>query len=306
MLVKKYKILLISFIFISFCQIAFGVDLFKVYYKQINDKEYAFFADNNNYCPYQLLVTPELADGMYTDTFFPYYNVIKPQEKEIYLFSVYTKVKTVDLKIKFKKETSFGDPRNYYYDNDYSYILPFEEGIEFRVTQGYSGRFSHRGWTKYSVDLGMEIGTPICSARDGVVVAVKDDSSIGGRYYRYRYYANYVIVYHDDGTFAEYMHIKKNGSAVKVGDRIKTGETIAFSGNTGWTLGPHLHFMVFRPEYLSYSTIPTKFIGENGKVVEVETKKTYFSYHTKNENSVNNDANVLKNGAETDTNLGGF
>lgn len=58
-------------------------------------------------------------------------------------------------------------------------------------------------------------------------------------------YNNYIVIFHSDGTFAEYRHIKMNGSMVKVGDRVEIGQLIAESGNVGYSKRPHLHFAVY-------------------------------------------------------------
>ncbi|MFH1211650.1 MAG: M23 family metallopeptidase, partial [Candidatus Woesearchaeota archaeon] len=48
------------------------------------------------------------------------------------------------------------------------------------------------------------------------------------------------------GEFSQYLHLKFKGSLVKTGVRVKKGQPIALSGNTGFTTAPHLHFIVFR------------------------------------------------------------
>ena len=56
--------------------------------------------------------------------------------------------------------------------------------------------------------------------------------------------ANYVKIRHDDGTIGNYVHLQHDGVLVEVGDKVRTGDVIGMSGNTGFTTGPHLHFEV--------------------------------------------------------------
>lgn len=84
---------------------------------------------------------------------------------------------------------------------------------------------NHRG-----IDIGVPTGTPIGVACDGVVKYVGYDSI----------YGNMVIVKHSNDIETAYAHVSK--IIVKVGQNVKKGETIAQSGNTGRSTGPHLHF----------------------------------------------------------------
>lgn len=120
------------------------------------------------------------------------------------------------------------------------YVLPFSEG-SFRVAQAYGGTFSHTGTFFFSYDFVMPIGTPIVAARAGVVHAVEEsfvdyDNMIG--------HENYIVIAHADGTFARYLHLTQDGAIPEVGDTVEAGETIALSGNTGFSTLPHLHFDV--------------------------------------------------------------
>ncbi len=71
---------------------------------------------------------------------------------------------------------------------------------------------------------------------------IKDDSSIGGYDKKFLNHANYVCIYHADGTVANYAHLNTKGVVVKEGDFVNQGQLIAYSGNTGYADGPHLHF----------------------------------------------------------------
>jgi murein DD-endopeptidase MepM/ murein hydrolase activator NlpD len=141
--------------------------------------------------------------------------------------------------------------------DNYEYQLPFAKGDKHRVVQGYGGLFSHSHIA--ALDFEMPIGTPIYTAREGVIFSYKDDSDEGGPFSKYKKKANYIIIKHDDGSFGCYWHLKKNGVLVKSG-RVAVGQQIAFSGATGLVLRAHLHFSVKRKlNYQMNSFIKTKF-----------------------------------------------
>ena len=55
---------------------------------------------------------------------------------------------------------------------------------------------------------------------------------------------NYVVLKHDKEEFSIYSHLQKDSIYVKEGDYLKEGQKIGLSGNTGWSMEPHVHFMV--------------------------------------------------------------
>ena len=128
------------------------------------------------------------------------------------------------------------------------YQYPYAKGDYFRIVQGFGGGYSHRGSSKYAVDFAMPIGTPIHAARAGVVIDLVKKNSRGGANRKYAKYANYVVILHDDATTGEYYHLKKNGVAVELGERVKAGQKIGYSGNTGFSSLPHLHFAVYQAQ----------------------------------------------------------
>lgn len=130
-------------------------------------------------------------------------------------------------------------------DPAFAYNFPFLKNGNYRITQGPGGAFSHHDMFAY--DFQMPMGTPVVAARDGVVALIKTDSSVGGADKALIEDANFISVYQEDGSIANYFHLSQNGSAVKEGQRIKKGDIIGYSGNTGFTSGPHLHFEVVQP-----------------------------------------------------------
>lgn len=87
----------------------------------------------------------------------------------------------------------------------------------------------------------MPIGTRICAARGGDVVAVRDTFEDGNGV---DLEENFVFVRHDDGTIARYFHLTRAGALVEIGQRVRQSDVIGLSGNTGKSNGPHLHFDV--------------------------------------------------------------
>lgn len=146
------------------------------------------------------------------------------------------------------------------HDDSYTYALPYPAGRVFPVSQGFHGKYSHTGGDCYSIDFKMPVGTPVHAARDGVVVGIKDDSETGGSEKKYEWDANYILIRHSDGTLGHYVHLKKSGCRVKLGQSVKAGEWIGLSGNTGHSTGPHLHFAVFKAQSgKQRETVPIKY-----------------------------------------------
>ena len=74
---------------------------------------------------------------------------------------------------------------------------------------------------------------------------------------------NKIVIKHDDGTFAQYMHLTQNGALVEIGEEISQGDLIGSSGNTGLAGFPHLHFVLTKPGSYKYpyKSMPTTFLN---------------------------------------------
>lgn len=169
-------------------------------------------------------------------------------KKKILLLSRMDAAKTVDYR------SSYGWVRGsavVKHNDNYVYALPFLKGSSVRVSQGYNGDVSHKGLSAYAVDFPLAMGTAIYAAREGIVVGAEGSNTFGGPSPEYRQYANYVVIEHDDGTMGNYYHLRQGGTAVKIGDKVARGQLIAYSGNTGYTTAPHLHFSVSKVDPIS-------------------------------------------------------
>ena len=148
-------------------------------------------------------------------------------------------------------------------DTSYVYQLPFEAGKKRFIVQGYFGAFSHK--ERAALDFKMPKGTKVLAARDGVVIRLREDGDKGGLKSEYRQYGNFVVLQHADNSRSGYWHLQKEGVLVNVGDSVKQGQQIAWSGNTGYTAFPHLHFIVwtFAPNG-QWQQVATRFETQKG------------------------------------------
>ena len=145
------------------------------------------------------------------------------------------------------------------------YRAPFAAGNSFEITQTYPESITHRTRdSMYAVDFAMPVGTDIVAARDGIVFDVAGTNFKGGPdRSQYAELANIVLILHDDGSYALYAHLNWNSIRVSPGDRVRAGQYIADSGNTGFTSGPHLHFAVQRNVGMRVDSMRISFRGPN-------------------------------------------
>ncbi|MEK7566977.1 MAG: peptidoglycan DD-metalloendopeptidase family protein [Patescibacteria group bacterium] len=113
----------------------------------------------------------------------------------------------------------------------------------------------YNGGGHNGIDLRATVGTPIKSAADGRVVALGDtDRSCNGVSY-----GKWVLVEHDNNISTLYAHLSY--MQVSVGDSLQKNQTLGYSGNTGYTTGPHLHFTVFATKGVQLKSIKSRVCG---------------------------------------------
>ena len=131
------------------------------------------------------------------------------------------------------------------------------KGVDF----GWYSDNHHNQWI-YAVD-------------DGVVI-----------YNRHQMSGGYVIhIKHDSGYVSEYGHLLKNSQQDHEGDKVKKGQQIAKMGKSGMVTGEHLHFGLYKGEYINYKhkeyfVDPLKYLNCYNKQHENEKSKGKMK-HTK-------------------------
>lgn len=93
---------------------------------------------------------------------------------------------------------------------------------------------SHNG-----TDFRAPVGTAILALADGTVAGNGDTDLTCSR----RSFGKWILVKHDNGLAATFGHLSV--ISVKAGDKVKRGDIIGYSGNTGYSTGPHLHISVY-------------------------------------------------------------
>jgi murein DD-endopeptidase MepM/ murein hydrolase activator NlpD len=129
--------------------------------------------------------------------------------------------------------------------------------------KGYklSASFAQAGnmWnsTHSGQDFAVKSGTKVVAAHGGTVVKAGGNGAGDGPAY-----GNAVVIKHGNGTFSQYAHLSRVN--VKVGQVVKTGQNIAYSGNTGNSSGPHLHFEIRKSANYGSAIDPVSFLRAKG------------------------------------------
>lgn len=121
-------------------------------------------------------------------------------------------------------------------------ITQYFGGTEFakRNASVYGGRAYHPG-----IDLGVPTGTQILAPLAGTVRATGNTDAVPGCYS----WGKWTLIDHANGLSTLYAH--QSVQSVSAGQRVATGEIIGYSGNTGYSTGPHLHFTVYAKDGVS-------------------------------------------------------
>jgi len=158
-------------------------------------------------------------------------------------------------------------------DSSYIYRLPFEKGKKVFLIQAYDSKMSHK--SEYALDFKVKEKTKVCAARSGVVIAARKDSDKGGLKPENLSDGNYISIQHEDKSVAHYWHLHKDGVFVTTGDTVKAGQWIGYSGNTGYSAFPHLHFEVQAYDaFGNFKQIPTRFYTQKG-IIYLRPAKFY-------------------------------
>ncbi len=116
---------------------------------------------------------------------------------------------------------------------DNPYITQYFGYTKFALSGAYNGS-KHNG-----VDMGTPVGTKIYAPLTGTVRNIGNTDLVPGCYS----WGKWVLIDHPNGLSSMFAHLSQ--ISVAPGQQVTTGQIIGYSGNTGYSTGPHLHYTVY-------------------------------------------------------------
>jgi len=144
------------------------------------------------------------------------------------------------------------------------YSIPFSGGLNIRAAPFHF----ESDYMRNAVDFALDIGTPILASCDGLVDKIVDNNGEGGFDRKFLDKTNLVILKHPCGEYSLYVHMKA-GILVKEGQGVEAGEPIGYSGMSGYTSYPHLHYQTsIKNSKGKLTSIPTRFkLGDGIRIL---------------------------------------
>ncbi|WP_018990361.1 M23 family metallopeptidase [Aromatoleum toluclasticum] len=228
-------------------------------------------ARNNGPAPVSVKVALLYSVYATPDREFPVFAVVPPNGGVLHLGRFKRTMSGVGYSFRYSSSWLLGD-FNARQSADALYRLPYRDGSGYPIGQAAGGAITthHSADSAHAVDIVMPQDTPVLAARDGTVIYTEANQRYGGKTPDLLDKANEVRIRHADGTIGVYAHLAHGGVHVYPGQRVAAGEQIGLVGSTGYSSGPHLHFVVQQVvrngDDLGMASIPFRFYVGNPPV----------------------------------------
>jgi murein DD-endopeptidase MepM/ murein hydrolase activator NlpD len=230
------------------------------------EREPVYSFMNNIWGPIELELRLHDAENVTADPPLPARLVLAGQtEKRLLKIKATDPAKGFSFRLSYKQ--MIGPPINEL-PAEVDYFPPFPLGLQFPISQGFDNDVTHsKPPNQYAVDIVMPIGTPILAARGGTVMDMEDDFHGAAQQKRFLARSNQIRILHADGTMAVYAHLQPNSLRIREGTKVTRGQWIANSGNTGFSNGPHLHFVIQLNAGMTLESLPFRFVTPLGSTM---------------------------------------
>lgn len=206
-------------------------------------------ADNPNFCDYTVKVVFNQLQGLNCGCSLPYLGTVRHGGS--LLFTLKRSSPNAQTAFQYSV-TSFRGRALRNPPADFPYLLPVANGRKVLISESkYIGELlkDERKEGFYALVVKTEPGDTIFAARRGVIAQVRNDVDPVGKDLWYARDANFVEIYHADGTFARYDKLKRGQIWVEEGSFVEVGQPIGLVGGENLSGGPALFFSVyFLPE----------------------------------------------------------
>lgn len=115
-----------------------------------------------------------------------------------------------------------------------------------------AGKRLYANGTHNGTDFRASVGTPVKAMADGIVAGTGNtDTQCPGVSF-----GRFVLIKYNNGLASTFGHLSL--IKVNVGDNVSRGQIVGYSGNTGYSTGPHLHVSVYAKDAVEVKTLPSK------------------------------------------------
>ena len=166
-----------------------------------------------------------------------------------------------------KKQKEAFEKEMFDYENKLKYILdpksipkvgssPLDWPLEaIRITQQFgitnASKRLYASGSHNGVDFGAKVGTPLLAMADGVLVAQGDTDAVC----KGVSFGKWVLIKYNNGLASTYGHMSQ--LSLSAGTTVKKGQIVGYSGNTGYSTGPHLHVSLYPADAVNAISRPS-------------------------------------------------
>lgn len=190
-----------------------------IYHADNHNGAVLIFAENHGFVPYTVVLRANLKRMHCLDTLPARFVVFPSKQPRVLTTFAYDPADAYEYNYGF--DTQFGIYTGHAPDSSYVYALPFVHGA---VPTQKASHERNKGKLHHHYFFNLAENTPVRAVREGIVANLRQDLERpkGDD-------SNFIIVFHEDGTYAEYQDFNQNSAAFQIGQRVGKGDVICYA-----------------------------------------------------------------------------